>query len=55
MSEFVKALSMGNYGAYVWSAYAVVLAVVVGNIVWTRMRRRKLFQALSRFYQRFQL
>jgi heme exporter protein CcmD len=33
MSRFVD---MGGYAAYVWSAYAVTLAVVGLNIVWAR-------------------
>ena len=33
MSDF---LSMGGYAQYVWPSYAVVLAAIVLNIVWTR-------------------
>ena len=33
MSEF---LYMGGYAAYVWSSYALTLAVVFLNIVWAR-------------------
>jgi heme exporter protein CcmD len=38
MSEF---LSMGGNGAYVWSAYGIMLAVLVGNIVSARLRLRR--------------
>ena len=40
MAEF---LAMGGYAFYVWSAYALVLIVLIGNAVvpWWRHRRVK--------------
>lgn len=40
MAEF---LAMGGYAFYVWSAYALVAAVLIGNAVapWWRHRRLK--------------
>ena len=38
MSELI---SMGGYGAYVWSAYGVTLAVLVAECVALRLRRRR--------------
>lgn len=38
MSEF---LAMGGYGFYVWSSYAVVLALMVAEPLLTRHRFRK--------------
>jgi heme exporter protein D len=35
MTEFLR---MGGHGAYVWSAYGITLAVLVGNVWWARRR-----------------
>lgn len=37
MNEF---LSMGGYGAYVWTAYGIALAIVVWNL-WVPHRARR--------------
>lgn len=37
MTEF---LAMGGYGAYVWPAYALTLAVLVGNVFAARAKER---------------
>jgi len=37
MTEFLR---MGGDGAYVWSAYAVTLAVLVLNVWWARRRHQ---------------
>lgn len=36
----LKFLAMGGYARYVWPAYALTLAVVIGNIVWARRALR---------------
>jgi len=42
-------LDMGGYAAYVWPAYAVTLAVMVGNIIWARRAlKRSRKEALHR-------
>jgi heme exporter protein CcmD len=35
MTEFLR---MGGDAAYVWSAYGITLAAVLGNVWWTRRR-----------------
>lgn len=37
---------MGGYGAYVWSSYALALAVLGLNIAWPYLRLRQLRRAL---------
>ena len=32
----IEFLQMDGYAAYVWSAYAVTLAIIVLNVVWAR-------------------
>lgn len=45
MSEF---LHMGGYGAYVWSAYAVWLVVMIANFVLPKVRARNTLRRLAR-------
>jgi heme exporter protein CcmD len=46
MSEF---LQMGGDGAYVWSAYGITLAVLVGNVWWARRRHLKALERARGF------
>lgn len=39
---------MGGYAGFVWSAYAITLFVVMGNLYYTRFRHRKVLDQLSR-------
>jgi heme exporter protein CcmD len=39
---------MGGYAFYVWSSYAVVAAVLLGNIALARSRRRRALDAIRR-------
>jgi heme exporter protein CcmD len=36
MAELAEYLDMGGYARYVWSSYALVIAVIVLNIWWAR-------------------
>jgi heme exporter protein D len=45
LSEF---LHMGGYAFYVWSSYAVVAAVLLGNIALAHSRRRRALDAIRR-------
>jgi heme exporter protein CcmD len=45
-------LDMGGYGAYLWPAYGITLAVIVLNIVWAR---RALGQAREQARRRMQV
>ncbi len=45
MAEFFH---MGGYGAYVWSAYAIWLVVMVVNVVQPAMRARGTLRRLAR-------
>lgn len=43
----MDALAMGDYGAYVWSCFALT-AIVVGIIEWrARMRHRKVYRDIE--------
>lgn len=35
---------MGGYGAFVWGAYGVTLALMVGEVVWLARRHRRLLR-----------
>lgn len=39
--SFAEFLAMGGHGAFVWSAYAIALVVIVGNFVWPRLQAQK--------------
>jgi len=41
-------INMGGHGPYVWSAYAIALIVIVANVVWPLLRRRRNLEALKR-------
>ena len=47
MSELARFFDMGGYAIYVWSAYGLVLAVLVANVVGPLMRERRLLRHLS--------
>ncbi len=47
-SEFI---SMGGYGAYVWSAYGLSALVLSWNLIAFRLRRREVMRKLTRLYQ----
>jgi heme exporter protein CcmD len=49
--NFYSFIDMSGYGAYVWSCYAITLAVLVGN-AWAA--RRRLAAALLRAQRRMQ-
>jgi len=43
--------SMGNYGAYVWSAYTFVGLVFIIHAVATRVSRKKTIQTLKKDFE----
>lgn len=43
---------MGGYAVYVWSSYAIALAVLVANVVAPILQRRKLLVQLARRQRR---
>lgn len=45
-------LSMGGYGAYVWSAYGIAGAILIINILWGRFRRKRIQHKLKQFFIR---
>ena len=47
MSELARFFDMGGYAVYVWSAYGLVLAVLVANVVGPIIRQRHLLRHLS--------
>lgn len=40
----MDALSMGGYGAYVWTAYGLTFGVIVVCVVQARRRQRRILQ-----------
>jgi heme exporter protein D len=43
---------MGKHGAFVWSAYAITMAILVWNIVLPIMQRKKIQQEILALWQR---
>ena len=46
MREF---LLMGGYAFFVWTSYAIVAAVLIGNVVAARMQRKRIIQELREY------
>ncbi|MDO4775869.1 MAG: heme exporter protein CcmD [Cardiobacteriaceae bacterium] len=46
-SSFAEFLAMGKHGAFVWSAYAIVVIAIVAMQVLVRQRQRRLRQTLE--------
>ena len=49
MSEW---LSMGGYGVFVWGAYITTLSILILNVLWSRLTRRKILKQLKLFFAR---
>ncbi|WP_417430462.1 heme exporter protein CcmD [Kiloniella sp.] len=49
MEQITNFLSMGNYGAYIWTAYLLTAAVMSGLLVTTLQRLRKNKAELEEF------
>ena len=47
MMEF---LNMGGYAGYVWSSYAIVMAVLVLNLLLSRQRHKSVLRRLRRLH-----
>ena len=47
MSELARFFDMGGYAVYVWSAYGLVVAVLVVNVAGPLLRQRRLLRQLS--------
>jgi len=47
-SSFGEFLRMGGYAFYVWTAYGIVVIVLIGNLVAASRRRRRLLKELER-------
>ena len=47
MSELARFFDMGGYAIYVWSAYGLVLAVLVANVAEPLLRQRRLLRRLA--------
>ncbi|KFX70228.1 hemagglutination activity protein [Pseudomonas taeanensis MS-3] len=51
-ASFGEFLAMGNHGAYVWSAYAISVAVLAINVALPLMARRRYLQEEARRLRR---
>ncbi|KKJ76037.1 cytochrome C biogenesis protein CycX [Kiloniella litopenaei] len=49
MEQITNFLSMGNYGAYIWTAYLLTAVVMLGLLVTTLQRLRKNKAELEEF------
>lgn len=47
MSELARFFDMGGYAIYVWSAYGLVLAVLVANVAEPLLHQRRLLRRLA--------
>ena len=47
MNDVASFFDMGGYGPYVWSAYGIVLAVLVANVAAPLLRQRRLLRRLG--------
>ena len=47
MNDVASFFDMGGYGRYVWSAYGIVLAVLVANVAAPLLRQRRLLRRLA--------
>ena len=48
MSTLGEFIHMGGYGVYVWSAYAIVAVVLIGNLIVPVLQARELKRRLAR-------
>ncbi|MBA3581423.1 MAG: heme exporter protein CcmD [Gammaproteobacteria bacterium] len=44
MTEF---FAMNGHGFYIWTSYGIALILLVANLVWPALYRRKLLQTLK--------
>lgn len=51
MNEFLTWLDMGGYAAYIWSAYAVVLAVLGFNILLMKGQKKGIRRKLKAWFK----
>jgi heme exporter protein D len=51
-ASFGEFLAMGNHGGYVWSAYAISVAVLAINVALPLMARRRYLQEEARRLRR---
>lgn len=52
MSLFVQWASMKGYALYVWSAYGLVLTVLIGNVIWVQLQGLRIRNALLKWRAR---
>lgn len=45
-------LEMGGYAVFVWSAYGICMTVLLANVVWVRIQRKKIFRQLKSYFLR---
>ena len=47
MRQVVEAVTMGNYGAYVWTCFALALAVLVYSDWSARVRHKRVYRDIE--------
>ena len=49
MNLFFQWFLMKGYAVYIWSAYGLVLAVLIGNVVWIKSQSVRIRNALEKW------
>lgn len=51
MSQWTTWFAMGGYAGYVWSAYGLVLVVMVGTLIGTAWQRKRTLKKLDQWFR----
>ena len=51
MNQFQQWLSMGGYSSYVWSAYGLVVIVLLSNLLSVKLQRKHTRKKLQLWYK----
>ncbi len=49
MNQFIQWFGMGGYAMYVWPAYGLVCAVLLGNLISVKWHKKQLQQKETQF------
>lgn len=52
MSEILDLLKMGGYSTYIWSAYGLVVTVLILNLLNIRWQRKRGYKKLEQYFKR---
>lgn len=52
MTHLMQGLAMGGYGAYIWPAYGVAVALLVLNAFSINWQRKRTYKKLRQWFER---